>query len=92
MPWKASWLLRKNSKYATQCWHENNSLHIILLPQQELSKSAKAEVKDAVKFALEGSELPSSELYTDVYTDQDVAGLHIRGCDPFTSNKTQAQA
>ena len=64
----------------------------MLLPPQELLKSAKAEVKDAVKFALDGSELPSSELYSDIYTDQDVEGLHIRGCDPFTSNKTQAQA
>ena len=58
---------------------------------QELLKSAKAEVKEAVAFATSGSELPPSELYTHIHSDQDEMGLYIRGCDPFTSNTSQAQ-
>lgn len=62
-----------------------------LRPLQELQKSAKSEVKEAVEFATSGSELPSSELYTHIHSDQDEMGLYIRGCDPFTSNTSQAQ-
>ena len=63
----------------------------IYIYAQELSQSAKAEVKEAVKFAQSGSELPPEELYSDVYQDQVEKQLFIRGCDPFTSNVTPAQ-
>ena len=59
---------------------------------QEILSSSKAKVKEAVEFATSGSELPPNELYTDVYCDQEEAGLYIRGADPFTSNMSQAQA
>ena len=49
-------------------------------------------MKEAVEFATSGSELPANELYTDIYSDQNETGLYIRGCDPFTSNISQAQA
>lgn len=55
---------------------------------QELRKSARAEVDEAVKYSLEGTDLPPQELYTDVYTDQAEKGLFIRGSDPFTNNKS----
>lgn len=69
-------------------------MYILGLPflhTQALLSSAKAEVKEAVKFSLEGSELEPPHLYNDVYSDQAAKGLYIRGCDPFTSNQTQAQ-
>lgn len=53
---------------------------------KELRKSAKAEVDEAVKYSLEGSDLPPQELFTDVYTDQAEEGLLIRGSDLFTNN------
>lgn len=55
---------------------------------QELHHSAKAEVQEAIKYSLEGSDLPPQELYTDVYTDQVEDNLFIRGVDPFTNNKS----
>ena len=65
-------------------------ISLSLSPYQELLSSAKAEVKEAVAFATSGSELPPDELYTNVYCDQNEMGLYIRGCDPFTSNTSQA--
>ena len=55
---------------------------------QDLRKSAIAEVEEAVKFSLEGTELPPQELYTDIYTDQAKENLFVRGADPFTNNKS----
>ena len=49
-------------------------------------------MKEAVEFAMDGSELPAGELYSDVYCDQVEKQLYIRGCDPFTSNISPAQA
>ncbi len=51
---------------------------------QEIRKEVLSTVEEAVKFSLEGSELPTPELYTNVYVDQ--ADMRIRGCDPFTWN------
>ena len=45
-----------------------------------------AKVEEAVKFALEGTELPVPELYTDIHINQ--GNLKVRGCDPFTWNNT----
>ena len=45
-----------------------------------------AEVEEAVAFALESSELPKNELYTDIYINQ--GDLKVRGCDPFTGNSS----
>ena len=61
-----------NCVTSTDCFH------------QEIRKETLSTVEEAVKFSLEGSELPIPELYTNVYVDQ--ADLKIRGCDPFTWN------
>ena len=55
---------------------------------KEVNKKAKAEVKEAVEFCLQGSELPPQELYTHVFANQ--GDLLVRGCDPFTTNQTVA--
>ena len=60
-----------------------SSLHASM---KEVSKQAKAEVKEAIEFSLQGSELPPHELYTHVYVNQ--GDLLVRGCDPFTTNQT----
>ena len=41
-------------------------------------------MEEAVDFCIKGEELPTPELYTDVYVDQ--GDLPVRGCDPFTWN------
>ena len=60
-----------------------SSLHASM---KEVNKEAKAEVKEAIEFCLQGSELPPHELYTHVYVNQ--GDLLVRGCDPFTTNQT----
>ena len=60
-----------------------SSLHASM---KEVNKQAKAEVKEAIEFCLQGSELPPHELYTHVYVNQ--GDLLVRGCDPFTTNQT----
>lgn len=59
----------------------------MLIFLQEIRTATLATVTEAKEFALSGSELPSQELFTDVYTDQEQEGLYIRGSDMFTGNK-----
>ncbi len=40
-----------------------------------------AEVEEAVKFALESSQLPEKELFTDIYVNQ--GDLRVKGSDLF---------
>ena len=47
-------------------------------------------MKEAVEFSLEGSELPLSELYTDIYVDQ--KDRYVRGTDLFTNNLSSQAA
>ena len=68
---------------------EDRALEGNLATEQELkevNKQAKAEVKEAIEFCLQGSELPPHELYTHVYVNQ--GDLPVRGCDLFTTNQT----
>ena len=53
-------------------------------------KEAKAVVKEAVDFALNGSEPLPKELYTFVHSNQVEENLFIRGCDVLTSNQSAA--
>ncbi len=57
------------------------------LSPQDIRTDVMAEIKEAEEFALSGEELPSSELFTDVLTDQEQDGLYIRGSDLFSGNK-----
>lgn len=59
----------------------------IMIVEQELKKSVAAEVNEAREFALEGTELPPNELFSDIYSDQEAEGLYIRGCDMYTGNR-----
>lgn len=63
---------------------------VVFYDVQDIRKDALAQVEEAVQFALEGSELPTPELYTNVYVDQ--GDLKIRGCDPFTWNTNTIQS
>jgi len=45
------------------------------------------DVQEAVKFALESSELPKDELFTNIYVNQ--GDLQVKGCDPFTGYSPQ---
>ena len=54
---------------------------------QDIRTAVLAEVTEAKEFALSGEELPSSELFTDVHTDQEQQGLYIRGSDMFAGNR-----
>ncbi|XP_064405055.1 pyruvate dehydrogenase E1 component subunit alpha, mitochondrial-like [Halichondria panicea] len=54
---------------------------------KDIRTAVLAEVTEAKEFALSGEELPSSELFTDVHTDQEQQGLYIRGSDMFAGNR-----
>ena len=69
------------------CVRERDSL--LSAFQQKIKNDAIEVVEEAIKLSLESTDLPPSELYSDVYTDQVQEGLYIRGCDPFTSNQAQ---
>lgn len=62
----------------------------LFLQLQEISKDVKREVKEAVEFSLQGSELPFAELFTDVYKDQQ--DLYVRGTDLFTNSLSSQTA
>ncbi len=56
-------------------------------PLQDIRAAVSVELKEAEEFALSGEELPSPELFTDIFTDQEQKGLYIRGSDMFTGNR-----
>ena len=64
------------------------NMFFLLMLFQKIEKEARKEVDEAAQKAKVDPELPLSELYTNIYS-QNPENFEIRGCDAFSSVTAQ---